>query len=48
LLAMHLINPAKTGLSALALKRTLGVSYLMQAMVERETGYVLSGVLGNG
>jgi len=51
-LAMYLISQAKTGLSALALKRDLGVSYptawlihhkLMQAMVEREAGDVLRG-----
>lgn len=51
-LAIYLVSQAKTGLSALALKRYLGVSYptawlvhhkLMQAMVEREAGYVLSG-----
>jgi transposase-like protein len=51
-LAMYLISQAKTGLSALALKRYLGVSYptawlvqhkLMQAMVDREDCYVLSG-----
>ena len=51
-LAIYLISQAKTGLSALALKRHLGVSYptawlvhhkLMQAMVEREADYVLSG-----
>ena len=50
-LATYLISQAKTGLSALALKRHLGVSYptawlvnhkLMQAMVERESGYMLS------
>lgn len=44
-LAMYLISQAKTGLSAVALKRDLGVSYptawlihhkLMQAMIERE------------
>jgi len=44
-LAIYLVSQAKTGLSALALKRALGVSYptawlihhkLMQAMVERE------------
>ena len=44
-LAIYLISQAKTGLSALALKRHLGVSYptawlvhhkLMQAMVQRE------------
>jgi transposase-like protein len=53
-LAMYLISQAKTGLSALALKRDLGVSYptawlmhhkLMQAMVEREAGYVLCGTV---
>jgi hypothetical protein len=53
-LALYLISQAKTGLSALALKRDLGVSYptawlihhkLMQAMVERETGYVLCGTV---
>ena len=53
-LAMYLISQAKTGLSALALKRDLGVSYptawlihhkLMQAMVEREEGYVLYGTV---
>jgi transposase-like protein len=52
LLAIYLISQAKTGLSALALKRQLGVSYptawlihhkLMQAMAEREQGYVLEG-----
>lgn len=51
-LAIYLISQAKTGLSALALKRHLGVSYptawlihhkLMQAMAEREAGYVLAG-----
>lgn len=51
-LAICLISQAKTGLSALALKRHLGVSYpiawrihhkLMQAMAERETRYVLEG-----
>jgi hypothetical protein len=50
-LAMYLISQAKTGLSALALKRAVGVSYrtawllhhkLMQAMMEREAGYRLS------
>jgi transposase-like protein len=53
-LAIYLISQAKTGLSALALKRDLGVSYptawlihhkLMQAMVEREAGYVLYGTV---
>lgn len=51
-LAIYLISQAKTGLSALALKRQLGVSYptawlvqhkLMQAMTEREARYKLSG-----
>jgi hypothetical protein len=51
-LAIYLISQAKTGLSALALKRDLGVSYptawlihhkLMQAMVEREAGYKVRG-----
>lgn len=51
-LAIYLISQAKTGLSALALKRHLGVSYptawlihhkLMRAMAEREARYVLDG-----
>jgi transposase-like protein len=51
-LAIYLISQAKTGLSALALKRQLGVSYptawlihhkLMQAMLDREQHYVLEG-----
>jgi hypothetical protein len=51
-LAIYLISQAKTGLSALSLKRQLGVSYptawlvhhkLMQAMTEREAHYTLSG-----
>ena len=51
-LAIYLISQAKTGLSALALKWYLGVSYptawliqhkLMEAMSERETNYTLSG-----
>jgi transposase-like protein len=51
-LAIYLISQAKTGLSALALKRQLGVSYptawliqhkLMQAMSAREDRYVLDG-----
>jgi len=51
-LAIYLVGEAKTGLSALALKRDLGVSYptawlvhhkLMQAMVQREHDYVLCG-----
>ncbi len=51
-LAIYFISQAKTGLSALALKRHLGVSYptawlmqhkLMQAMAKREDHYLLSG-----
>lgn len=51
-LAIYLISQAKTGLSALALKRQLGVSYptawlihhkLMKVMAEREERYVLEG-----
>jgi hypothetical protein len=51
-LAIYLISQAKTGLSALALKRQLGVCYptawliqhkLMQAMAEREDRYLLDG-----
>ena len=51
-LAIYLISQAKTGLSALALKRHLGVSYptawlihhkLLQAMAQREERYVLDG-----
>lgn len=51
-LAIYLISQAKTGLSSLALKRDLGVSYptawlihhkVMQAMVTREAGHVLDG-----
>ena len=50
--AIYLVSQAKTGLSALDLKRQLGVSYptawliqqkLMQAMVERDAQYTLSG-----
>jgi transposase-like protein len=53
-LAIYLVSQAKTGLSALALKRHLGVSYptawlihhkLMQAMAEREDCYLLSGAV---
>ena len=53
-MAIYLISEAKTGHSALALKRELGVSYptawllhhkLMQAMVEREAGYQLCGTV---
>ena len=51
-LAIYLISQAKTGLSALALKRQLGVSYptawlihhkLMQVMADREERYLLEG-----
>ncbi len=51
-LAIYLVRQAKKGLSALALKRQLGVSYptawlvhhkLMQVMAERENRYMLSG-----
>jgi hypothetical protein len=51
-LAIYLISQAKTGLSALALKRQVGVSYptawlihhkLMQVMGDRESRYVLAG-----
>lgn len=51
-LAIYLISQAKTGLSALALKRHLGVSYptawliqhkLMQSMADREAHYSLEG-----
>jgi hypothetical protein len=51
-LAIYLVSQAKTGLSALDLKRQLGVSYptawliqqkLMQAMVERDNQCTLSG-----
>ncbi|HRX71826.1 MAG TPA: IS1595 family transposase [Candidatus Competibacteraceae bacterium] len=51
-LAIYLISEAKTGLSALALKRHLGVSYptawliqhkLMQTMTERDAQYTLCG-----
>ena len=51
-LAIYLISQAKTGLSALALMRQLGVSYptawlihhkLMRAMAQREARYVLEG-----
>lgn len=53
-LAIYLISQAKTGLSALALKRQLGVSYptawllqqkLMQTMAERDTPYTLGGTV---
>jgi transposase-like protein len=51
-LGIYLVSQAKTGLSALALRRQLGVSYptawlvhhkLMQAMAEREARYALEG-----
>jgi hypothetical protein len=51
-LAIYLISQAKTGLSALALKRQLGVTYptawlihhkLMQVMADREARYLLEG-----
>ena len=51
-LAIYLISQAKTGLSALALKRQFGVSYptawliqhkLMPAMTERDAQYTLGG-----
>lgn len=51
-LAIYLISQAKTGLSSLALKRQLGVSYptawlmhhkLMQVMADREARYRLEG-----
>jgi len=51
-LAIYLVSQAKTGLSALDLKRQLGVSYptawliqqkLMQTMVERDAQYTLCG-----
>jgi transposase-like protein len=53
-LAIHLITQAKTGLSALALKRQIGVSYntawnmkqkVMQVMKERDDGKLLSGII---
>jgi hypothetical protein len=53
-LAAHLITQAKTGLSALSLRRQLGVSYntdwsikqkLMQVMKERDDSKPLSGII---
>jgi transposase-like protein len=53
-LAIYLIGQAKTGLSALALKRQLGVSYptawllhhkIMSAMAQRENAWQLSNVV---
>jgi len=53
-LAIHLITQSKTGMSALALKRQIGVSYntawslkhkIMQVMKERDDSKPLSGVI---
>ena len=53
-LAIHLITQSKTGLSALELKRQIGVSYntawsmkqkIMQVMKERDDSHPLSGVI---
>lgn len=53
-LAIHLLTQAKTGLSALALKRQIGVSYntawsikqkIMQAMKERDDRKPLKGII---
>lgn len=53
-LAIHLITQAKTGISALSLRRQLGVSYntawsikqkLMQVMKERDDSKPLSGII---
>jgi len=53
-LAIHLITQAKTGLSALGLKRQIGVSYntawsmkhkIMQVMKERDDSKPLSGII---
>jgi hypothetical protein len=53
-LAIYLITQSKTGLSALALKREIGVSYntawsmkhkIMQVMKERDDSKLLSGVI---
>jgi transposase-like protein len=53
-LAIYLVTQAKTGLSALALKRQMGVSYntawcikqkIMQAMKERDDGKPLNGII---
>jgi transposase-like protein len=53
-LAIHLLTQAKTGLSALSLRRQLGVSYntawsikqkLMQVMKERDDSKPLSGII---
>ena len=53
-LAIHLISQAKTGMSALALKRDLGVSYptawllhqkINRAMADREAAHLLQGAV---
>lgn len=53
-LAIHLITQSKTGLSALELKRQIGVSYntawsikqkIMQVMKERDDSHLLSGTI---
>jgi hypothetical protein len=53
-LASYLLTQAKTGLSALALKRQIGVSYntawslkhkIMQAMKERDDRKLLNGII---
>jgi len=53
-LAIYLLTQHKNGISALALRRQLGVSYntawllkhkLMQAMVERDSDHALSGIV---
>ncbi len=53
-LAIHLITQAKTGLSALSLKRQIGVSYntawlmkqkIMHVMKERDDSHPLSGII---
>ena len=53
-LAIHLLTQAKTGLSALALKRQIGVSYntawslkhkIMQVMKERDDSKPLTGII---
>jgi transposase-like protein len=53
-LAIYLLTQHKNGISALALRRQLGVSYntawllkhkLMQAMVERDSDFALGGIV---
>ena len=53
-LAMHLLTQSKNGLSALALKRDIGVSYntawslkhkIMQVMKERDDSQPLAGII---